>query len=393
MDKKMTAKKEGRYIVFYFDDGKNVKYDLATGKTYGKSGREVKSISSQLSGCNLLQTIEAFEDKRYRKFLEFLDKNFINKSKATVNSRFGYIESKRRVNRYTNIGSFLAHIGEYSRFEQFFSAGIEDISPEFKKSINEVPKGLLKICRENKIELDNILYEEYVKSPDDVAWALTYDFISLNKWEVMQIITERERYVYGGSFHNKFKMLVDWGWGYRATLKYIDRLMTLEALSYNILSEVYDYANMMRVITPRYEKYPRNFLTTHKIATRNYNRLKQEFDEKIFEEIKKTGKQMEYKNDDKYVMLYPNTTEEIKEEGVRQNHCVASYIQNVLDGYCHIMFLRLKETPEENLVTIEIKNNKVVQARGKYNRDCTKDENDFIKKFEGYLARKEKKND
>lgn len=393
MDKKMTAKKEGRYIVFYFDDGKNVKYDLATGKTYGKSGREVKSISSQLSGCNLLQTIESFEDKKYRKFLEFLDKNFINKSKATVNSGFGYIESKRRVNRYTNIGSFLAHIGEYSRFEQFFSAGIEDISPEFKKNINEVPKGLLKICRENKIELDNILYEEYIKRPDDVAWALTYDFNSLEKQEVMQIITEREKYRYQYTFHNKFEMLVDWGWGYRATLKYIDRLMTLEALSYNILSEVYDYANMMRVITPRYEKYPRNFLTTHKIATRNYNRLKKQFDEKIFEEIKKTGKQMEYKNDDKYVMLYPNTTEEIKEEGVRQNHCVASYIQNVLDGYCHIMFLRLKETPEENLVTIEIRNNKVVQARGKYNRDCTKDENDFIKKFEGYLARKEKKND
>lgn len=389
MDKKMTAKKEGRYIVFYFDDRKNVKYDLATGKTYGKSGREVKSISSQLSGCNLKEMIESFEDKRYSLFLNFLNKNFLNKSHAK--NRAWYQSST--VNRYTNIGSFLAHIGEYSRFEQFFSAGIESISPSFDKSINEVPKGLLKICRENKIELDKILYDEYVKSPDDVAWALTYDFVSLDKWEVMQIITERERYVYGGSFHNKFKMLVDWGWGYRATLKYIDRLMTLEALSYTILEEVYDYANMMRMITPRYEKYPRNFLTTHKIATRNYERLKHQFDEKIFEEIKKIGKQMEYKNDDKYVMLYPNTTEEIKEEGVRQNHCVASYIQNVLDGYCHIMFLRLKETPEENLVTIEIKNNKVVQARGKYNRDCTKDENDFIKKFEGYLARKEKKND
>lgn len=76
----MTAKKEGRYIVFYFDDGKNVKYDLATGKTYGKSGREVKSISSQLSGCNLKEMIESFEDKRYSLFLNFLNKNFLNKS-------------------------------------------------------------------------------------------------------------------------------------------------------------------------------------------------------------------------------------------------------------------------------------------------------------------------
>lgn len=388
---KMVAKKEGRYLVFEFEDGKSVKYDLATGKTFGKSGREVKSISQQLSGYDLLSTIYSFEDKRYREFLKFVDKNFINRSEA-INYRGWSDYGKRsnsRVNKYSNIGSFLSHIGEYSFFEQYFSAGIEKIDRDFTHKINEVPKGLLKIVREKDIVLDGNIYNAYIERPDDVAWALTYDFMSLNLYEVMQIIirTREKGYHYYLTRQEKFFELLNWGWGYRATLMYIDRLMTLEALDYTIIEEVYDYANMMRKITPKYEKYPRNFLTTHKIATRNYNRMKQEFDDKIFENIRNSSCWMEYK-DDNYVMLYPKNTEEIKEEGVRQNHCVASYIGSVMDGKCHIMFLREKEHPEENLVTVEIRGQKVVQARGKYNRDCTKEENDFIAKFEKYLTRK-----
>lgn len=389
---KMVARKDGRYIVFEFEDGKSVKYDLATGKTFGKSGKEVKSISSQLSGYDLLSTIEAFEDKRYRNFLKFLDKNFINRSKANEGCGWSYRQSNRRVNRYTNIGSFLSHVQEYSMFEQYFSAGIEKIDVDFTRKINEVPKGLLKIVREKGIELDEKLYQTYIARPDDVAWALTYEFTSISTQEVMYIIVERSsRGVYYLTRTQKFEELLNWGWQYRSTLLYIDRLMTLEALSYAIIDEIYDYAQMMRKITPRYEKYPRNFLTTHKIAVRNYNRLKEQFDEELFEKIREDSKWMEY-SDDKYIMLYPNKTSEIKEEGVRQNHCVASYIKNVMDGYCHIMFMRGKENKDEALVTIEVRGQKVVQARGKYNRDCTTEENQFIKKFENYLTRKAGKN-
>ena len=272
---KMVARKDGRYIVFEFEDGKTVKYDLATGKTFGKSGREVKSISSQLSGYDLLSTIEAFEDKRYRNFLKFLDKNFINRSRANESYGWSYHQSDRRVNRYTNIGSFLSHVQEYSMFEQYFSAGIEKIDRDFTRKISEVPKGLLKIVREKGIKLDEELYQTYVARPDDVAWALTYEFTSMSTQEVMSIIVERSsRNTYYLTRTQKFKELLNWGWQYRSTLLYVDRLMTLEALDYNIVDEVYDYANMMRKITPRYEKYPRNFLTTHKIAVTSIRKVK-----------------------------------------------------------------------------------------------------------------------
>lgn len=50
-----------------------------------------------------------------------------------------------------------------------------------------------------------------------------------------------------------------------------------------LIRELYDYAKMMSQLSIKYNKYPRNFLTTHKIACRNYNRMKKEFSEELFQ--------------------------------------------------------------------------------------------------------------
>ncbi|MFN1845118.1 PcfJ domain-containing protein [Clostridioides difficile] len=117
--------------------------------------------------------------------------------------------------------------------------------------------------------------------------------------------------------------------------------MTYEALNGlgSTLNELYDYVIMMSAISDKYEKYPRHFLTTHKIASRNYNRLKTEFEEEIFN--KRIDKTLEYTYQD-YKFIYPKTTNEIKDEAVQQNNCVSSYIKNVIDGKCHILFMRKK---------------------------------------------------
>ena len=76
----MVAKKEKQFIIFILDDGKTVKYDLSTGKTYGKTGKEVKSITSQLRGYNVVDLIESFADENYSRFLSFLNAKVVNKS-------------------------------------------------------------------------------------------------------------------------------------------------------------------------------------------------------------------------------------------------------------------------------------------------------------------------
>ena len=88
-----------------------------------------------------------------------------------------------------------------------------------------------------------------------------------------------------------------------------------------------------------------------------------------------------------YCILYPNTTQEIKDEAVQQGNCVASYIQSVIDGSCHILFLRKRLEPECSLVTLELRNNSIVQAKGRFNREVMSDEQEVITKYNEKLKR------
>ena len=53
------------------------------------------------------------------------------------------------------------------------------------------------------------------------------------------------------------------------------------------------------------------------------------------------------------------------------NHCVASYISKILKRNCLIVFLRKTKATDKPLVTIEIENEAIVQARGASNRSIT----------------------
>ena len=182
----------------------------------------------------------------------------------------------------------------------------------------------------------------------------------------------------GYKYWSYFNRLLDeYGYTAKTLMLYIDSLKTFEAIEdmRYLMKELYDYAKMMKAISPKFDKYPRNFLTTHKIACRNYNRLKKEFSEEIFK--KRITKKFECKVGD-YVFLYPDSTQDIKDESVQQNNCVSSYIDKVIDGQCHILFLRKKTSPEKSLVTIEVRNNRIVQARRKFNDPVTDEDQKVI---------------
>ena len=63
------------------------------------------------------------------------------------------------------------------------------------------------------------------------------------------------------------------------------------------------------------------------------------------------------------------------------SNCVSSYIDKVIDGYCHILFLRKKNSPKESLVTIEVRNDQIVQAKRRFNDDVTEEQKEVINKF------------
>lgn len=377
----MKIYKEKQFLIFDFEDGKTVKYDFATKTCIGKKGKPVNNLCNQLRGLTINQLCDYCVDKQYGKFLRFVKRN---------GAEYGA--------EIRNIGTVLDRVPRFSRFEQIFSAGIEDIiDSNFSYSINDIPKALIKLCRSHNIKLSNKFLEFYKKNPDAYLLAYNLKYTSLNDTDIYKALShEKEMRIqdntsYWGYRNIKIsvvdKIINEFGYNAKPLFVYLDYCKTYEAIEdmQFLLTEIYDYASMMSKISPKFDKYPRHFLTTHKIAVRNYNRLKEEFDEKEFK--KHINKEME-KNFGRYCFIYPESTQAIKDEAVSQNNCVASYIKSVLDGNCDILFLRTKENPDKSLVTIEVRNGKIVQARQRFNDPVDSEQQEAIDKWNKWYANK-----
>jgi len=67
------------------------------------------------------------------------------------------------------------------------------------------------------------------------------------------------------------------------------------------------------------------------------------------------------------------------------HNCVRTYTTIYSENALQIYFLRSKKEKDKSLVTIEIKDNKINQARMKYNKPITTEINNVLKKWESNL--------
>ena len=383
---KTKVYKEKQFLVFDFEDGKMVKYDFATKQSIGKKGEPVKKLCSQLSGYSVEDIMQCCVDQQYAEFLRFI--RHCEKDKIS------------------NIGTILGRVPYYANYEQFFSAGLQDIISsrrELCSSISDIPKGLINLCKIYNLKLTDKIIDQYKKNPDiyHVAYGLRFESLTisditglLDPTTSTYINYDRRGnldvsvygYIYGSVIIN---LINNYGYKIKSLLNYFDYLKTYEALD-NVVStakELFDYVNMMSQISNKYDKYPKHFLTTHQIAVRNYNRLKKVFEENKFKN--RINKDYE-RTFGEYRFIYPNSTQDIKDEAAQQSNCVASYIDRVINGDCHILFLREKNSLDKSLVTIEVRDNKIVQAKRKFNYPVTKAEQDVIDKWNAWQESKNK---
>lgn len=364
----MKIYKDKQYLVFDFEDGRNVKYDFATHTSIGFKGKPVKSLNGQLQHLTMNQLLDCCVDKNYANFLKYI-----------YNKYFSWGVS--------NIGTILRKVPKYSNLEQLFSAGFKYIENSCL-GIQDVPKSLIKLAKDHEIYLSKRLIDSWKVNPNAHYIAYQLDYMSLDDKDIMSIFKADLYNWREHEYESYYNILIDkYNYNAKNLLMYCDRLKTFEAIDRmsDLMSELYDYTKMMSSISDKYDKFPRNFLTTHKIACRNYNRLKKEFSEELFKKRINLDYECKYKD---YAFIYPKCVQDIKTEACQQNNCVASYIDSVINGDCHIIFLRHKDRPDDSLVTIEVRNNKIVQAKRKFNDPVIEQDQEAIdywnKKFENY---------
>lgn len=128
-----------------------------------------------------------------------------------------------------------------------------------------------------------------------------------------------------------------------------------------------DYLNIEKKLKDnkmsKMDKYPDNFLTKFHIAKKEYAIREKELNEKTFKKECDKARHLEAKYD-KYSIIVPEKTADIEHEANELGHCVRIYIPRVIDGETLILFIRDNDNLDTPLVTLEVKDNCLLQAYG-----------------------------
>lgn len=127
--------------------------------------------------------------------------------------------------------------------------------------------------------------------------------------------------------------------------------------------------------------FPENLRKEHDKLQKQVKIIKSK---KIKEDIKKRYIELlknKYK-DKKYIILPASSVEAMKDESEQQNHCVRNYAERYANAVCDIYFMRLLTNQKKSLVTVEVKDNKIVQKRIKDNDPPNDEENMFLEKWQ-----------
>ena len=212
-------------------------------------------------------------------------------------------------------------------------------------------------------------------------------------WERYKFVFPHEGYQFT-RLHEVLNQLKGWGYDQKRVMDYLFHDLPTQGLvqkmaNYDVPHELVllrDYAKMMVEMDRRYERYPKSLKMCHDIAAKNYTVQQSQILAKKYEQVREGLKKYEWEGDD-YVVIVPPTMQSVVQEGASLNHCVASYVDGMVNGEYAILFLRLKEAPEKSLVTLQMHGDRVTQARGQSNRATSDEEKEAIEKFVASLEK------
>lgn len=211
-------------------------------------------------------------------------------------------------------------------------------------------------------------------------------------WEKYKFPLAGQTYWFN-NFKQSYDFLVGLGYDPKRLMDYmfdgLDHQGLAQHISRNMedITLIRDYARMANDVVGRdFDRYPRYLKTAHDIVMRNYRVNQSKVLAKKYAEVCDGLKKMEYKGE-VYSIVAPASLDLVVKEGQSLNHCVANYIEGLVQGQYAILFLRTNEDIDRPLVTVQVQDGRVVQARGVNNRPATREEQEFLDKYGDQLAK------
>jgi len=158
-----------------------------------------------------------------------------------------------------------------------------------------------------------------------------------------------------------------------------------QKLDHHNIYEYYDYIrcceHMALDMKDKDILFPKDFIKQH-------NKLTSEMiiatDSKTNERINSLSDILQLNNyeDEKYIIFPADSTDSLIDESSQMSNCVRNYCLDMSNNECQIYFMRDKSNISKSLVTIEVKNGKIVQARSRFNNLPPNEINEVLKKWE-----------
>lgn len=133
--------------------------------------------------------------------------------------------------------------------------------------------------------------------------------------------------------------------------------------------------------------FPKNLRKEHDKLEKQYELQNKMIVQKAIIKRAKELSNNKYQNN-KYIILPASTLKDLQDESKQQNNCVRTYAEKYATGICDIYFMRDINKQKKSLVTIEVKNNRVVQSRIKNNSEPNEKQIQFLQQWEQEVLQK-----
>lgn len=350
-----------------------IKFNLTDREFYRplKSGkdRKIKPPSAFFRKLDASEVAESFLDEpAYGKFIKKID---------TAETRL------------SNVASLLNRAADFAHLEGYLVLGIDFSMSRstysrygrtyrnfvFTQPVSIYTKEVLAFMRESRIRFNSNYWEQhFLENKEFVTNICTHIRRKYhNDLEVYRLIYD---VLNGYSDFDTLKELVnEYNCELGHLLDYLVYVNRVEAVPFdNAIDYLKDYLSMNKQMGKRnFDKYPTHLHTAHDVVDRNFKVFQKTYDEEEFK--KNVNYELEHKGVG-WKVIAPKTTQDVKDEGTNLNHCVGSYVQKILDGTTQILFLRTDE--EDSLLTVEVRDGRIIQAKGDWNRNPTPTEKRWL---------------
>lgn len=257
-----------------------------------------------------------------------------------------------------------------------FSRACNWRATSIEKILRVKTKGEAKAIREANLSLEDLLtYQKHCKEQGNCPL------------EYIPILVEFERRDYAGNHSAIIETYMDIISAAGYVVNQNEKLQTNQEKDRLSRVTLMDYADYLREceklgynMTKKHTLKPKDLLTAHqrtsKIFAEKKDRITAAEFKRSIERI--TGMEKPFIRDD--LLIRPAASAaELRAEGEALGHCVGGYADRVWKGICAILFIRKTDSPEDPFYTLELNSKgKVVQCRGKSNRDMTEAVKAFV---------------